>query len=115
MRWSMRPTLTDVDIDSSGQRVVGTPALFYHFPAPRALLQTGRLDELDSVARQAPSVIGFAFNNRLLFGGLGGEPQATPGGLNPFDDPAGENITLLLLDAHRMLDFQSAELLKIPA
>src|SRR5215472_15052918 len=43
------PTLTDVDIDSSGQRVVTTPALFYHFPPPRALFETGRLDELDSV------------------------------------------------------------------
>ncbi len=109
------PTLTDVNIDSSGQRVVATPALFYHFPSPRALLQTGRLDQLDSVARQAPSVIGFAFNNRLLFGGLGGEPHSTDGALNPFGDPAQENLTLLLLDAHRMLNFQSAELLKIPA
>jgi cytochrome c peroxidase len=109
------PTLTDIDIDSSGQRVVTTPALFYHLPPPQALLQTGRLDELDSVARQAPTVIGFAFNNRLLFGGLGGEPQSTPGSLNPFGDPAQENLTLLLLDAHRMLNFQSAELLKIPA
>ena len=60
-------------------------------------------------------MIGFAFNNRLLFGGLGGEVQSTPGSLNPFNDPAGENLTLLLLDAHRMLNFQSAELLKIPA
>jgi hypothetical protein len=40
---------------------------------------------------------------------------STPGSLNPFNDPAGENMTLLLLDAHRMLGFQSAELLKIPA
>jgi len=108
------PTLTDV-VSADGQRDVTTPARYHHEPPPDALLQTGRLDELDSVARQSPSLIGFAFNNRLLFGGLGGEPQATPGGLNPFDDPAGENITLLLLDAHRMLDFQSAELLKIPA
>src|SRR5262249_16208343 len=61
------------------------------------------------------SMIGFAFNNRLLFGGLGGEPQPTPGSLNPFNDPAQENLTLLLLDAHRMLNFQSAELLNIPA
>ena len=41
--------------------------------------------------------------------------QSTPGSLNPFNDPAQENLTLLLLDAHRMLNFQSAELLKIPA
>jgi cytochrome c peroxidase len=108
------PTLTDVDV-IGGQRVVTTPAAFYHQPPPEHLLATGRLDELDSVGRQAPSLIGFAFNNRLLFGGLGGEPQATPGSLNPFNDPAQENLTLLLLDAHRMLNFQSAELLKVPA
>jgi cytochrome c peroxidase len=109
------PTLTDVNIDSRGQRAVTTPAPFYHVPAPLSLLQTGRLDQLDSVARQSPSVIGFAFNNRLLLGGLGGEPQTTGGSLNPFSDPAQENLTLLLLDAHRMINFQSAELMKIPA
>jgi len=109
------PTLADIFIDASGRRVVTTPAVFYHDPQPKALLETGRLDELDSVGRQAMSVIGFAFNNRLLFSGIGGEPPATPGSLNPFNDPAGENMTLLLLDAHRMLNFQSAELQKIPA
>lgn len=109
------PTLTDIDTDSTGQRTVTTPALFYHTPSPQALLQTGRLDQLDSVARTSMNMIGFAFNNRLLFGGFAGEPQATAGSLNPFVDPAQENLTLLLLDAHRMLNFQSAELLKIPA
>ena len=39
---------------------------------------TGRLDQLDSVGRQAPGLVGFAFNNRLLFGGIGGE-LAVPG------------------------------------
>jgi type II secretory pathway pseudopilin PulG len=108
------PTLTDIDtID--GVRTVTTPAPFYHTPPPTALLQTGRLDELDSVGRESPSLVGFAFNNRLLLGGFAGEPQSTPGSLNPFVDPAQENLTLLLLDAHRMLNFQSAELLKIPA
>jgi hypothetical protein len=108
------PTLTDVD-SIGGQTVVTTPAAFYHTPAPDKLLLTGRLDELDSVGRQSPALVGFAFNNRLLFGGFAGEPQSTPGSLNPFSDPAGENLTLLLLDAHRMIGFQSAELLKIPA
>jgi hypothetical protein len=108
------PTLADIFM-AGGQRVATTPARFYHQPPVDALLATGRLDELDSVGRQAPSMIGFAFNNRLLFGGIGGEPQPTPGSLNPFNDPAQENLTLLLLDAHRMLNFQSAELLKIPA
>jgi cytochrome c peroxidase len=108
------PTLTDVD-SINGQRVVTSPANFYHQPQPQALLATGRLDELDSVGRESPGLIGFAFNNRLLLGGFAGEPQSTPGSLNPFTDPAQENLTLLLLDAHRMLNFQSAELLKIPA
>jgi cytochrome c peroxidase len=108
------PTLTDIDL-VNGLRLVTTPANFYHNPPPQALLATGRLDELDSVARMSMSVIGFAFNNRLLFGGFAGELQTTIGSLNPFDDPAGENIALLLLDAHRMLNFQSAELIKVPA
>jgi hypothetical protein len=108
------PTLTDVD-SINGVRTVTTPAPFYHEPPPDALLETGRLDELDSVGRESPGLIGFAFNNRLLLGGFAGEPQSTPGSLNPFTDPAQENLTLLLLDAHRMLNFQSAELLKIPA
>ena len=108
------PTLTDIDV-IGGQRVVTTPANFYHDPNPEALLATGRLDELDSVGRMSMSVIGFAFNNRLLFGGFAGEPQSTPGSLNPFSDPAGENLTLLLLDAHRMIGAQSAEIIKVPA
>jgi hypothetical protein len=76
------PTLADIFIDANGQRVVTSPALFYHDPQPTALLATGRLDQLDSVGRQAPSMIGFAFNNRLLFGGIGGEVPSTPGSLN---------------------------------
>jgi Di-haem cytochrome c peroxidase len=113
------PTLTDI-FSVNGQPVITTPALFYHNnPPPQgttlSLLRTGRLDQLDSVGRQSPSMVGFAFNNRLLFGGLGGEPATTSGGLNPLNDPAGENMTLLLLDAHRMLGSQSPELLKIPA
>ena len=99
------PTLTDIDT-ILGKRTVTTPAAFAHAPMPTELLATGRLDELDSVARMSMSVIGFAYNNRLLFGGFAGEPATTIGALNPFDDPAGENITLLLLDAHRMLNFQ---------
>lgn len=109
------PTLGDIFIDANGQRVVTTPALFYHSPQPQALIATGRLDQLDSVGRQAPSMVGFAFNNRLLFGGIGGELPSVPGSLNPFNDPAGENMTLLLLDAHRMIGLQSAELKKVPA
>ena len=69
---------------------------------------------MDSVARNAPGAIGAAFNNRLLMGGFAGEPDSAPGGLNPFGFVAQESVALLLLDAHRMLEFQSAELQKVP-
>ena len=101
------PTLTDIY-----EFAVGSPARGRKLPDPGRLLRTGRLDALDSVARNAPGVIGAAFNNRLLMGGFAGEPDSAPGGLNPFGHPAQENVALLLLDAHRMLDFQSAELQK---
>jgi cytochrome c peroxidase len=65
---------------------------------------------VDSVARNAPGVIGAAFNNRLLMGGFAGEPDDAPGGLNPFGHPAQENVALLLLDAHRLLEDQAAVL-----
>ncbi len=104
------PTLTDIF-----ELAKGTPARGRKLPPPGNLLRTGRLDAVDSVARNAPSVIGFAFNNRLLQGGFAGEPDSSPGGLNPFDTTAGDNVALLLLDAHRMLEAQSAELQKVPA
>lgn len=108
------PTLTDI-YSVGGSLEVSTPARQKADPLADALLATGRLDQLDSVGRQSPSMVGFAFNNRLLFGGFAGESNSLPGGLNPLNDPAQENLTLLLLDAHRMLDFESAELQKIPA
>lgn len=118
------PTLTDIFM-FKGQRVVTTPALFYQNLGAMdlSILQSGRLDELDSVGRLSPSMIGFAFNNRLLFGGFAGEPSTTPGALQPssilldppFEDPAQENLTFLLLDAHRMLGDQDATLQGIPA
>lgn len=103
------PTLTDFF-----EFTVGSPARGRKLPPPGRLLRTGRLDALDSVGRNSPSVIGAAFNNRLLLGGFAGEPDSAPGGLNPFGFAAVESVALLLLDAHRMLDFQSAELQKIP-
>ena len=104
------PTLTDIY-----EFAVGSPARGRKLPDPGQLLRTGRLDALDSVARNAPGVIGAAFNNRLLMGGFAGEPDDSPGGLNPFGFEAAESVALLLLDAHRMLNFQSAELQKLPA
>lgn len=111
------PTLTDIY-----ENAIGTPALG-QLPGVGELLATGRLDALDSVGRIAPSAIGFAYNNRLLLGGFAGEADETDGGLNPFGHPAQENLTLLLLDAHRMLSIagpqgkqtQAEALQKIPA
>ncbi|HET9931000.1 MAG TPA: cytochrome c peroxidase, partial [Polyangiaceae bacterium] len=108
------PTLTDI-YRVAGSVEIATPARQKADPLPSALLATGRLDQLDSVARQSPSMVGFAFNNRLLLGGFAGESNSLPAGLNPLNDPAQENLTLLLLDAHRMLDFESAKLQSIPA
>lgn len=104
------PTLTDV------YSLVGAASVArgHHLPDPGTLVATGRLDALDSVARNAPGVLGAAYNNRLLLGGFAGEPNASPGGFNPFNDPAQESLALLLLDAHRILDAQSAVLQKIP-
>ncbi|CAA0121236.1 Cytochrome c551 peroxidase [BD1-7 clade bacterium] len=104
------PTLTDVY-----ERAVGSPARGNKLPDPGELIATGRLDPIDSVSRNAPTIVGAAYNNRLLLGGFAGEPDDAPGGLNPFGHPAQENVTLLLLDAHRMLEAQSAELQQIPA
>lgn len=114
------PTLTDVDLyeNQNGTRarvVVADPSRFYHPNPPSVLLQTGRLDELDSVGRESPSMVGAGFNNRLLLGGFAGQPKGAPGSLNPNNDPAQENLTLLLLDAHRMLNFEAGVLKKIPA
>jgi cytochrome c peroxidase len=126
------PTLTDIYLLADGTTEVNTPARGRRplrgdatdtRPAALRLLATGRLDALDSVARNPLSVIGAAFNNRLLFGGLAGEPDETHGALNPFHQAAQENVALLLLDAHRLLDddplrgpvrFQSAVLEQIP-
>jgi cytochrome c peroxidase len=126
------PTLTDIYLLADGAVEVNTPArgrrpldgdMLDTRPAAARLLATGRLDALDSVARNPLSIIGAAYNNRLLFGGLAGEPDTTLGALNPFHHPAQESVALLLLDAHRLLDedpirgpvrFQSAVLEQIP-
>lgn len=111
------PTLTDI-YQTTGGIVIGSPALGRKLAAQGlnpVLLATGRKDALDSVGRNAPGVIGAAFNNRLLLDGFAGEPDASPGGLNPFGHPAQENVALLLLDAHRLLEDQSAALQPIPA
>jgi len=52
------PTLTDIY-----EFAVGSPARGRKLPDPGRLLRTGRLDALDSVARNAPGAIGAAFNS----------------------------------------------------
>ena len=103
------PTLTDIR-----ENAIGLPSIEAVIENAGALLHSGRFDAVDSVGRNAPSVIGSAFNNRLLGGGLAGEPKGKGFAINPFEDPAQENITLLLLDAHRMLEDQAAVLQQIP-
>ena len=79
------------------------------------LLQSGRADAVDSVARNVPALVGFAFNNRLLQGGLVGDPAPFPIGVNPDGLPTGENLTQATMSVHRMFQLQSAQLQKIPA
>jgi hypothetical protein len=69
------PTLTDI-YELAGP---ASPARGRKQPDPGRLLATGRLDAMDSVARNAPGVLGAAFNNRVLLGGFAGEPDASPG------------------------------------
>jgi cytochrome c peroxidase len=111
------PTLTDVYLvpPPPGVVEVDDPARREKLPAPISLLATGRLDALDSVGRNTPNMVGVAFNNRQLLGGFAGEIDALPGALNPFNFPAQESVAQLLLDAHRMQDFESAEIQKVPA
>ncbi len=111
------PTLTDVYLvpPPPGHDEVDNPARGEKLPTPLQLLATGRLDALDSVGRNVPNMVGVAFNNRQLLGGFAGELDALPGALNPFNFPAQENVAQLLLDAHRMQDFESAEIQKVAA
>src|SRR6266850_998633 len=111
------PTLTDVYLvpPPPGHIEVDDPARGEKLPTPLKLVATGRLDALDSVGRNVPNMVGVAFNNRQLLGGFAGEIDALPGALNPFNFPAQENVAQLLLDAHRMQDFEGAELQKVPA
>jgi len=75
------------------------------------IVQSGMFDAVDSVPRLTPGLVGYAFNNRLLLGGLAGNP----GEDNPNDVTAGNNLTELTIGVHRMIDTQSAALQEIPA
>lgn len=87
------------------------PTLTDIFDGDGTLVATGAADAVDSVQRLAPTMVGFAYNNRLLAFGLAGEPD-TP--FNPQNLPAGENLTQLTITVHRMIEAQAAALQEIP-
>ena len=79
---------------------------------------SGRFDAVDSCPRLAPTLIGFAYNNRLLLGGAAGEPY-DPGNpnkanKNPENLPAGENLPQIAFMAHRMAETQAKTLQGVP-
>ncbi len=84
------------------------------FDANGMVVMSGRFDAVDSVPRLSPSMLGFAFNNRLLLGGKAGEPATSPGASNPNNLPAGENLAEIALKVHRMVETQAATLQTIP-
>src|SRR5260370_22978816 len=63
------PTLTAVY-----QFAIGNPSRFEKLPPPGPPLRTGRLDGLDSVARNVPNMVVFAFNNRQSLAGFARHP-----------------------------------------
>ena len=91
-------------------------------PTPTEVVQggvvtaSGKFDAVDSVPRLSPSMIGFAFSNRLLLGGKAGQADgAGPGAANPLNLPTGENLAEIAFDAHRMLTTQEDALQAVPA
>lgn len=71
---------------------------------------SGKFDQVDSVPRLSPSMVGFAFNNRLLGGGVAGEPfdasNSAKANKNPDNLPAGENLAQIAFSVHRMAETQ---------
>lgn len=80
----LAPTLTEVK-NSSG-----------------AVTLSGNCDTVDIVARNPPQITAVAYNNRLLLGGLAGQPRSSPVNANPDDLPALLNIAQALRIVHRM-------------
>jgi cytochrome c peroxidase len=83
------------------------------------VVTSGRFDAVDSCPRLAPTLIGFAYNNRLLLGGAAGEPydpaNASKANKNPDNLPAGENLPQIAFMAHRMAETQAKTLQGVPA
>lgn len=83
------------------------------------LTMSGRFDAVDAPGRTTPSIIGFATNQRLFWGGVAGEPY-DPGNpnkanANPNSLPTGENLVELTLLGHRMFGTQRFALQSRPA
>ena len=109
------PTLTEVCANSATINCANPSEGLTPATDLDVLLFSGRADAVDSVARNVPNLIGFAFNNRLLQGGLTGDPAPFPLGVNPAGLPAGENLTQATSTVHRMFQFQAAELQQVPS
>ncbi|MBK8270319.1 MAG: cytochrome-c peroxidase [Planctomycetes bacterium] len=79
---------------------------------------SGRFDAIDAVPRLSPSMIGLAFNQRLLWDGAAGEPydasDPTKANANPGNLPAAENIVQRANRAHRMLETQRFAIQSVP-
>jgi len=92
-------------IQSGVVDVIPTPAQYI---VNGVVVEDGRFDAVDAVPRLSPSMIGFAFNNRLLLGGKAGEPAGSP--TNRRGLPTSENLVEIAFDAHRMLETQKEAL-----
>ena len=103
------PLLRDTPLFPGDALVDEVPTLTEVFKGD-VVVQSGMFDAVDSVPRIAPNLVGFAFNNRLLLGGLAGNP----GPDNPNELSAGDNLTELTIQVHRMFETQSAFLQQIP-
>jgi len=89
------------------------------FDALRAFTMTGRFDEVDAPFRVSPSIIGFAFNQRLFWSGTAGEAyepeDPSKANVNPKGLPTAENCVDVTFMAHRMSETQRFALQNIPA
>ena len=70
------------------------------------VLLDGSADAVDSAPRLSPSLVGAAFNQRLLLDGLAGESDPAT---NPDALPAIENVIQIASRNHRMFDDQAVE------
>lgn len=95
------------------------PTQFEMSDAAGTIVASGRFDAVDSVPRLSPTIIGLAFNQRLLWDGAAGEPydgnDPTKANANPGNLPAAENLVQRANRAHRMLETQRFAIQEVPA